>query len=213
MNTISGRADSALIRIPARSGVAVRLARGMTIKVINTHGHQVVDTWAFNQEDVGESMSMEHSRASMLKLVPKVGDTLLTNHRRAILTLVEDTTPGVHDTLIAACDKHRYEQLGVAGHHDSCTDNLAAALASLGLRSKETPCPLNLFMNVPVHGNGRLEFAPPVSEAGQYVALRAEMDLIIVMSACPQDVTAVNGMMPTDAHYSTAWASTHCFIR
>jgi hypothetical protein len=202
MNSPSPRIDGALIRIPARSGVAVRLAIGMTIKVVNTHGHQVVDTWAFNQDDIDEWMSMEHSRASMLTLAPKVGDALITNRRRAILKLVEDTTPGVHDTLIAACDPHRYKQLGVVGHHDNCTDNLAAALGSLGLTSKETPCPLNLFMNVPVHGNGRLEFAPPVSQAGQHVALRAEMDLIIVMSACPQDVTAVNGLMPTDAHYS-----------
>ena len=147
---------------------------------------------------------MEHSRASMLTLAPKVGDTLLTNRRRAILTLIEDTTPGVHDTLIAACDRHRYRQLGVVGHHDNCTDNLAAALGSLGLHTERTPCPLNLFMNVPVHEDGRLEFAPPVSQPGGYVTLRAEIDVIVVMSACPQDVTEVNGMTPTDAHYSVA---------
>ena len=204
MNTISTRAESTLVRIPARQGAAVKLAAGMTIKVVNTHGHQVVDTWAFNQEDIGEWMSMEHSRASMLTLAPKVGDTLLTNRRRAILTLIEDTTPGVHDTLIAACDRHRYRQLGVVGHHDNCTDNLAAALGSLGLHTERTPCPLNLFMNVPVHEDGRLEFAPPVSQPGGYVTLRAEIDVIVVMSACPQDVTEVNGMTPTDAHYSVA---------
>jgi hypothetical protein len=202
MNTTSPRAEDTLSRIPARQGVAVKLATGMTIKIVNTHGHQVVDTWAFNQEDIGEWMSMEHSRASMLRLAPKLGDTLVTNRRRAILTLVEDTTPGVHDTLIAACDSHRYRQLGVVGHHDNCTDNLAAALGSLGMHAERTPCPLNLFMSVPVHDNGRLEFAPPVSRPGGYVTLRAEMDLIVVMSACPQDVTQVNGMTPTDAHYS-----------
>lgn len=202
MNTTTVGRDGTPLRIPARSGVAVRLAKGATIKVINTHGHQVIDTWAFNGDDIGESMSMEHSRASMLRTVPKVGDTLLTNHRRPILTMIEDTTPGVHDTLIAACDRHRYAQLGVEGHHDNCTDNLATALASLGLTAHDTPCPLNLFMNVPVHANGQLEFAPPVSRAGQHVALRAEMDCIVVMSACPQDVTAVNGMLPTDAHYA-----------
>lgn len=202
MNMTSPRAEDALTRIPARQGVAVKLATGMTIKVVNTHGRQVVDTWAFNQEDIGEWMSMEHSRASMLRLAPKLGDTLVTNRRRAILTLVEDTTPGVHDTLIAACDRHRYRQLGVVGDHDNCTDNLAAALGGLGLHAERTPCPLNLFMNVPVHDNGRLEFAPPVSQPGGYVTLRAEMDLIVVMSACPQDVTQVNGMTPTDAHYS-----------
>lgn len=202
MNATSSGADDVLIAIPARSGVAVELTKGRTIKIINTHGHQVVDTWAFNHDCIAESMSMEHSRTAMLKLVPQVGDTLVTNRRRAILTLVEDTTPGVHDTMIAACDKYRYAQLGVVGHHENCTDNLAAALAAFGLIAQETPCPLNLFMNVPVRTDGQLEFLPPVSRAGQYVALRAEMDLIIVMSACPQDVTSVNGMAPTDAHYS-----------
>ncbi|HTH77031.1 MAG TPA: urea carboxylase-associated family protein [Trinickia sp.] len=202
MNATSPGADGAPIVIPARRGVAVRLVQGEAIKVINTHGRQVVDTWAFNREDIGESMSMEHSRTAMLKVIPRVGDTLLTNRRRPILTWVEDTTPGVHDTLIAACDRHRYAQLGVVGHHDNCTDNLADALASLGLKTHETPCPLNLFMNVPVGGDGALKFEPPVSQPGEYVVLRAEMDLIIVMSACPQDVTAVNGMMPTDAHYA-----------
>jgi hypothetical protein len=202
MNTMTSNVDSKLMRIPARSGVAVELAKGVTIKVINTHGHQVIDTWAFNRDDIAESMSMEHSRASMLKLVPQVGDTFITNRRRAILTLTEDTTPGVHDTLIAACDRYRYRQLGVEGHHDNCTDNLAIALERLGLKAQETPCPLNLFMNVPVAANGQLEFAAPTSQAGQYVALRAEMDVVLVMSACPQDVTAVNGMAPTDAHYS-----------
>jgi hypothetical protein len=202
MNMAAFRPTGAPMRIPARSGVAVELAEGATIKVINTHGHQVVDTWAFNRDDMAESMSMEHSRASLLKLVPQAGDTLITNRRRAILTVIEDTTAGVHDTLIAACDKHRYRQLGVEGHHDNCTDNLTLALARLGLKTLDTPCPLNLFMNVPVSRNGRLEFVPPTSQAGQYVALRAEMDLVLVMSACPQDVTAVNGLAPTDAHYS-----------
>src|SRR5947209_1922974 len=106
--------------IPARHGVAVRLRAGETVTVVNTHGKQVVDTWAFNAGDTSEFMSMEHSRAAMLRVNPKVGDTLTTNRRRAILTLVADTTPGIHDTLIAACDIHRYRQLGAVGHHDNC---------------------------------------------------------------------------------------------
>ncbi len=193
-----------VIRIPARSGVAVRVAQGRTIKIINTIGKQVVDTWAFNAADLAEFMSMEHSRASLLKLVPEVGDTLVTNRRRPILTFDEDTTPGTHDTLIAACDEHRYRQLGVHGHHDSCTDNLARALNDLGLAPPLTPSPLNLFMNVPVTAKGRLAFEPPTSEAGQYVSLRAEMDLIAVLSACPQDLVPVNDMMPTDVHFLVA---------
>ena len=187
--------------IPARHGVAARLSGGQTVTVLNSHGKQVVDTWAFNARDISEFMSMEHSRAAMLKLTPGRGDRLVTNRRRAILTLIADTTPGVHDTLIAACDIHRYHQLGAVGLHDNCTHNLALALEELGLAAPQTPSPLNLFMNVPVATNGELCFQPPVSEAGQYVTFRAEMDLVIVLSACPQDMVPVNDMKPTDAHF------------
>lgn len=190
--------------IPARHGVVAHLEVGQTVSVVNTHGKQVVDTWAFNASDTSEFMSMEHSRAATLRAIPKIGDTLTTNRRRAILTLVADTTPGIHDTLIAACDIHRYRQLGAVGHHDNCTQNLALALETLGVPAAMTPSPLNLFMNVPVADGGGLSFQPPVSEAGQYVTLRAEMDLIVVFSACPQDITPVNGMKPTDAHFVIA---------
>jgi uncharacterized protein YcgI (DUF1989 family) len=192
------------ILIPARQGVAAHLSAGQTVAVLNSYGKQVIDTWAFNARDTSEYMSMEHSRTATLRLTPRVGDTLVTNRRRAILTLIADTTPGIHDTLIAACDVHRYRQLGAAGHHDNCTDNLALALDKFGLAAPHTPSPLNLFMNVPVASNGTLSFEPPVSEAGQYVAFRAEMDLIVVFSACPQDMMPVNDMKPTDAHFLIA---------
>ena len=202
MNTMTSIQPGERIRLPARRGVAIRLEQGQTLTLINTHGQQVVDTWAFNPDDLREAMSMEHSRPFWLKLNPRQGDSLVTNQRRKILTLTEDTTPGVHDTLVAACDPTRYRQLGVVGHHDSCNENLFMALDALGLAVAETPSPLNLFMNVPVHQDGRIEFAAPVSEAGQYVCLKAEMDAIVVLSACPQDITAVNGMFPQDVHYS-----------
>ncbi|MCK6451419.1 MAG: urea carboxylase-associated family protein [Alphaproteobacteria bacterium] len=192
-----------VVTIPARKGKAVALAKGQRIKVINTHGEQVVDTWAFNRHDPSEFMSMEHTRASLLRVIPRVGDRLYTNKRRPILTLVEDTSPGIHDTVIAACDRYRYEELGCKGHHDSCTDNLAAALGELGLKPPETPSPLNLWMNIPIKPDGSLSFDPPVSRRGDYVVLQAEMDAVVAFSACPQDVLPINGVgrAPTEAHF------------
>ena len=193
-----------LIEIPARRGKAAFVAAGRIITVINTHGEQVVDTWAFNRADLSEFMSNEHTRAHSLHLVPKVGDVLRTNQRRPILTVVEDTSGGVHDTLIAACDRHRYAFLGVEGHHDNCTDNLFAGMAELGLTPPEVPSPLNLFMNIPWDAAGTLAFAaPPQPAPGGHVRLRAEMDLVIVFSACPQDILPINGQSgrPTEAHY------------
>jgi uncharacterized protein YcgI (DUF1989 family) len=188
--------------IPARSGMAVSLEKGQVIKIINTHGKQVVDTWAFVASDLKEYMSMSHSRASTLHISPLVGDTLVTNLRNPILTVVEDTTPGVHDTLIAACDKARYEGLGVVGHHDNCSDNLRNALLRVGrVMPVNTPDPLNLFMNIPVSERGGLAFESPTSSKGQFVRLRAEMDCIVVMSACPQDLVKVNDMQPVEANF------------
>lgn len=174
------------------------------IRVINTHGQQVVDTWAFAGGDLAEFMSMEHSRVAMQKIVPEVGDIFVTNRRRPILAVIEDTTPGVHDTLMAACDRYRYEQLGCAGYHENCTDNLAAALGELGAVAPETPAPLNLFMNIPILDGRRLVFQPPVCRPGQFVAFRAAMDLIVAFSACPQDIIPINGVdcRPTEAHFT-----------
>jgi hypothetical protein len=190
--------------IPARKGKAAFVAKGQTIKVINTHGEQVVDTWAFNRADLTEFMSMEHSRAGMQRMIPKPGDKLLTNHRRPILTVLEDTSGGIHDTLMAACDIYRYQGFGITHHHDNCTDNLAQGMRDLGLAPPETPSPLNLFMNIPWTMEGTLSFDPPVSTPGSFIALRAEMDLVIAFSACPQDMLPINGRdgKPTEAHFT-----------
>ena len=114
--------------VPARSGKAAHVKKGQHIKIINTHCEQVVDTWAFVEGDTSEFMSMEATRAFNLRMIHRVGDALLTNRRRPILTLVEDTSPGVHDTIIAACDRWRYGLLGVEGYHDNCADNLTHGL-------------------------------------------------------------------------------------
>ena len=147
--------------IPARRGKAAYVAANRVIRVINTHGEQVVDTWAFNRHDISEFMSMEHSRSWLRRLIPLVGDSRVTNHRRPILTVLEDTSGGIHDTLLAACDQYRYEQLGCTEYHDNCTDNLAQGLAELGIKPPDTPSPLNLFMNIPWMSNGSLSLDHP----------------------------------------------------
>ena len=190
--------------IPARKGAAQRLKKGQRLQVINTHGSQVVDFWAFNDPDLGECMSMEHTRASILRVIPKVGDVLITNKRRPILTMVADTSPGVHDTLIASCDIYRYQQLGCTGFHDNCTDNLGNALLAMGLKRVVHPCPFNLFMNIPVRDSVSLSFDPPLGKPGDYAEFRAEMDCVVAFSACPQDMLPINGRdcVIHDAHFS-----------
>lgn len=164
-----------------------------------------------------EFMSMPHTRAATLHLTPQVNDTLVTNVREPILTVVEDSSPGVHDTLIAACDPQRYKGLGVAKweEHGSCAENLVLALKELNERAglkgakavgadvtiNNVPAPLNLFMNIPWDNEGDLGFKAPKSKKGDYIRLRAQRDVVVVMSACPQDVLDINNKNPTDAGF------------
>ncbi|TVQ37761.1 MAG: urea carboxylase-associated family protein [Geminicoccaceae bacterium] len=189
--------------IPARQGKAVRLDARQHIKVVNTYGQQVLDTWAFRAHDVGEYLSMEHTRSRNSTIYVQEGATLVSTRRRPMLTLVEDRSPGNHDTLLCACSAEIYQELGCTEYHRNCEDNLHAALAELGLEIPCTPAPLNLFMNTPALADGRIDRRPPAAAAGDYVILRAEMDLILVFSACPQDVTVINGLdrPPRDAAY------------
>jgi uncharacterized protein len=195
--------SGAVMIVPARRGRAVRVPLGATVEIINPAGSQVVDTWALCSSDLAEHLSMEHTRTTLGRMIPRVGDSLFSSARRPMLTLVADTSPGIHDTLIASCDAERYRMLGHVGYHDNCHDNFIAALAELGLTAPSVPAPLNLFMNVPWSPDGALRFEEPRSRPGDLVRLRAETDLIVVMSACPQDLVPVNGrdQRPTEVHF------------
>ena len=195
--------QSDVLTVPARRGRAARLNQGQAIKIINTHGQQVVDFWAFNAADLGEFLSMEHLRATIEGIFPHAGDDLVTNRRRPILHFEADTTPGRHDTLMAACDVYRYQLLGCEGYHDNCTDNMFEAMRTFDLAPGECPSPLNLFMNIPVGPDGKTQWGSPLCKPGDYVVLRAEMDCVAVMSTCPQDMTPVNGpdQTPTEVHF------------
>jgi len=189
--------------IPARHGVAIQLDAGSEIVVINTHGTQVLDTWAFNMADPSEYLSMEHTRSCLSRLSPGVGDSLFSNRRSSVLTMLEDTSPGIHDTLLCACNREIYRELGCDDTHRSCESNLHEALSVMGIRVPGTPAPLNLFMNVSVAPDGVIDRRPPQSRPGDRVRLRADMHAVVVFSACPQDITPINGAecTPRDAHY------------
>ncbi|MDR1947309.1 MAG: urea carboxylase-associated family protein [Desulfovibrio sp.] len=191
------------ITIPARQGAAAVLKSGQHIKIINTHGMQVVDTWAFNVHDPLEHLSMQHLRATLNKGVPTAGDALISNHRRPMLQMLEDTSNGAHDTFIAACDIYRYILLGVKEYHENCQDNMFAALRRIGITDVQfCPSPLNLWMNTPIVEN-KLHWLPPTTKPGDYVVLEAVIDCAVVMSACPQDILPINGVdcTPMDVQY------------
>jgi uncharacterized protein len=185
------------IHVPAREGRAVKVGTGGAFRVVDVEGRQVADLFAFNAHDVSEHHSAMHTRAAVDRLLPRVGEAFMTNRRRPILTLERDDTPAVHDMLIAPCDPERYQGLGVDGWHASCQENLERAMRGFGHDGICIPQSINLFMNIPVAQDGSLGWEPAPTEPGDSITLRAEMDCIVVVSACPQDIVPINDCNPT----------------
>lgn len=128
--------------LAAGTGAAYHLPAGASATIVNRHGAQVVDTWALVVADPSERLSMPHTRGTASRLSVNGGDDLYSDHRRALPRLARDTSPGLHDTLIPACDRERYRLLGHQGFHRNCRDNFADAVGPLGLPT-EAPAPLN----------------------------------------------------------------------
>ncbi len=189
------------ITIPGGHGRALSIGSGSAVRLVNTSGSQVVDTWAVSRADPTEMLSVEHTRRVTGHLHPELGDIFVSNRRTPMLRLEEDSFSGTHDTIVACCDPWLYAHLGAAPDHRSCAGNFTSALAEMGITPERVPNPLNLWMNVPVEGN-EVSLTAPLSKPGDHVLLRALMDLTIVFSACPMDLTPVNGpdMTPRDVH-------------
>ena len=185
-------------------GAGLRLKKGKSLMLINSYGSQVIDLFAHNTDDLAETMSIQHSRNVWYRLQQRPGDHLWTQARRPILTMVEDSSPGVHDTLFPCCDAKRYEQLGVKGYHRNCADNWRSALRDLGIElPAAVPTAINLFMHVSIAPDGSFSIKPPVSRPGDYVVFRADMDCVIALSACPVDMLPLTGpdCQPRDVEY------------
>jgi uncharacterized protein YcgI (DUF1989 family) len=186
------------IVVPAREGRGTKAAAGDVFSIVCLEGRQGGDLWAFCVDEISEFHSAEHTRVHVGRLFPRVGEYFVTNRRRPILRLEEDTLPfGQHDLQIAACDPPRYQLLGVEGWHASCQENLQKVMAEFGFDKVNVPQPINVMANFPVREDGRIDLLPCVSRAGDLVKFRVELDSYIVFSSCPQDIIDINHRHPT----------------
>ena len=136
---------------------------------------------------------MEQTRRMLYSLYPKAGDALSSNRRTEMLRIESNTAPGHHDTLFDCCDNWVYASYGCEPGHRSCRTNFAEAISAADIPDREAPRPLNLWMNVTVDAHGNIDFGRPLAQPGDEIVLRALVDLVVVMSACPMDVSPVNG--------------------
>ena len=188
------------VEIAPRSGTAFRLDRGETLKVIDPQGSQVSDLLAYSAADVREAISNGRTFDYEETLRLTTGNRLWSNRSNPMLTVVEDTV-GSHDFLLTPCSeatfRHFYPEHPV---HRGCFGNLAEALAPYGIEADSIPCAFNLFMNVPISPDGSLRVDPPLSKAGDFIRLRAEMDLVVGLTAC--SAYASNGGSFKPIHYA-----------
>lgn len=186
--------------IPPRSGVAFPLRQGQVLTVIDPEGMQVADLLAYSADDVREVISNGRTFDYEETIALTAGARLWSNRSRVMLTLIEDSV-GRHDFLLTPCSeatfRHFYPGRPV---HRGCFGNLAEALAPYGVEPDMIPCAFNIFMNVPVAADGRLGVEPPTSGPGDFLRLRAEMDLVIGLTAC--SAYASNGGSFKPIHYA-----------
>lgn len=174
-----------MTRVPPRSGTAFELAKGASLTVIDPEGSQVSDLLAYNAQDVREVISNGRTFDYEETLHLSTGNRLWSNRSNPMLSIVEDTVRR-HDFLLTPCStatfEHFYPDKPV---HRGCFGNLVEALEPYGIGPDDIPTAFNVFMNVPVDGeSGLIAVKPPVSKAGDRIVLRAEMDLIIGLTAC-----------------------------
>lgn len=183
--------------IEGRAGAAFEVSEGERLLIRDWSGKQTCVLVAFKRDDPDEYLSTAHTREAIGSVMLQRGTTLVSNRRAWMLRLDEDTV-GRHDLLLPACDGRRYRDYHGLPDHANCRDNLTDALAPHGIAADRLPDPVNLFMHVAILGRGELEVRPPLSESGDEVVFEALTDLIVAVSACPQDQNQTNGFNPTD---------------
>jgi uncharacterized protein YcgI (DUF1989 family) len=175
------------------------LQAGATLIVIDPQGSQVADLLAFNADDVGEVISSGRTLDYAETIYLTTGHILYSNRSRPLLTIIDDTV-GTHDFLLTPCSVdtflHFYPDQPV---HRGCFGNLAEALTPYGITADCIPVAFNCFMNVPVDGEtGKLTVLPPRSKAGDRIAFKAEMDLVIGLTACSALASNGGSFKPID---------------
>lgn len=198
---------SQTIEIPERSGTACLLARGDTLVVIDPRGEQVADLLTFNADDIDEVISSGRTFDYAETIYLTTGHMLYSNRSQPMLSIVADSV-GRHDFLLTPCSfdtfHHFYPD---RPPHRGCFGNLAAALKPYGIGPDRIPSAFNCFMNVPVDGKtGKLKVLPPISKAGDHISFRAEMDLIVGLTACSAPDS--NGGTFKPIHYRVEPAAT-----
>ena len=186
--------------VASRRGFTRDLRRGQIFRIVDLEGNQAVDTLFYNARNPDERYSSCDTIRAQGSIYLTTGTRLVSSEGRALLTIVADTC-GRHDTLGGACsaESNQVRYALEKKYMHNCRDSFLLALAELGrgLGKRDLASNINFFMNVPVTPDGGLSFADGVSAPGRYVEMRAETDVLVLISNCPQLNNPCNAYNPT----------------
>ena len=182
--------------IPAKGKLAKIIKKGEILRVIDVEGKQVMSLVCFSYERPTEKFWPANT--AKLNKTPwlTTGHILYSDYANKMFTIIDDTV-GVHDLICGACcAESDYVRYGVKDHF-GCTENFTEALKPYNISRGDIPMSFNIFMNAPVEEGGSIRIREPMSKQNDRIDLRAEMDLIVALSSCPQDLNPCNGEKPT----------------
>jgi urea carboxylase-associated protein 1 len=184
--------------VAARAPWSTIVQAGQVLIIVDLGGNQAVDCLLYNAHDTDERYSAPDTIAAQGNLFLTTGSVLRSGHGRALMTVIADEV-GRHDTIGGACSKEsntlRYGQHTKCQH--ACVENFLAEGAKWGLGKRDLVSNINWYMNVPVDPDGSLGIVDGLSAPGLRVALRAELDTLVLVSNCPQVNNPCNGFDPT----------------
>ena len=187
-----------------QTGIGLTIKKGQLLKIIDPQGEQVSDLTAFALADIAEWLSSGRTIDYANRIYLTSGNILYSNRSRPMFSIIEDTV-GRHDFLLTPCSPETFQIIyGNHEYHPSCFENLYTNLAQFGITPDMIPTTLNVFMNVVVLETGELRIDPPPSKARDYIVFRAEMDLIIGVTACSAEKSNNYSSKPIDVEICDA---------
>jgi uncharacterized protein YcgI (DUF1989 family) len=184
--------------LPPQTGAGFEIRRGELLRIIDPTGEQVSDLVSFARDDTSEWLSSGRTIDYANNIYLTTGHTLYSNRSRPMWTIVEDTV-GRHDFLLTPCSPDTFRIIyGNTDPHPSCFGNLVENLAPFGIAPDAIPTTFNVFMNVAVGEDGELAILPPRSRAGDYLLLRAEMEMVVGVTACSAELSNNGSFKPID---------------
>lgn len=177
--------------IPPKSGLALTIRKGEVLRITDVEGCQVADFVCFNVNNHSEFFSQAETRVNNGTVRISTGHLLYSNHHNVMFKIIDDKV-GIHDIMYSPCNSYLYENTFEVGPRNGCLENLATALKPHNISKSYVPNPFNIFMHTDIDEEYKLAIKKPISKKGDYIDLKAQMNCLIAVSSCAEDISDCN---------------------